>query len=188
MMSAVSGEPLLRRVKQETDAPPQYSPPEPQPPHPQPLHPRTMPMMQPPEVRIKLVKLHVAEDTRRAIRPSALTYLQIYAPTSFHSIFYLLRGVIVVRGKDKAGQCQADGLPDGEPCYRLWTWDADPDKVLLYANILRMSSILSIDFGDINHLRNRNDLVPIRGEETRPSRSHFMIYQIFIYIMYRYFV
>lgn len=50
MISAVSGEPMLRRVKQETDATPQYSSPEPQPPHPQPLHPRQMPMMQSPEV------------------------------------------------------------------------------------------------------------------------------------------
>lgn len=52
MMSAVSGEPMLRRVKQETDPSPQYSPPEPQSPHAQPLHPRQMPMMQPPEVKM----------------------------------------------------------------------------------------------------------------------------------------
>lgn len=52
MMGSVNGDPMLRRVKQESDQL-QYSP-EPQPPHPQPLHPRQMPIMQPPEV--KLVK------------------------------------------------------------------------------------------------------------------------------------
>ncbi|XP_030037904.1 steroid hormone receptor ERR2 isoform X11 [Manduca sexta] len=52
MMSAVSGEPMLRRVKQETDPPPQYST-EPPAPHAQPLHPRPMPMMQPPELELE---------------------------------------------------------------------------------------------------------------------------------------
>ncbi|XP_045502600.1 steroid hormone receptor ERR1-like isoform X2 [Colias croceus] len=45
MMSAVSGEPLLRRVKQEAEPPPQYSPPEQQ--------PRPMPMMQPCDLDIE---------------------------------------------------------------------------------------------------------------------------------------
>lgn len=47
MMSAVSGagEPMLRRVKQEAEPPPQYSPPESQ--ITQPLHQRPMQIMQP---------------------------------------------------------------------------------------------------------------------------------------------
>lgn len=57
-------EPLLRRVKQETDPTPQYSPPEPQPPHPQPLHPRSMPMMQPPEL-----DLETKEDIKFCVSP-----------------------------------------------------------------------------------------------------------------------
>lgn len=63
LMSAVSGEPMLRRVKQETEPPPQYSPPEPQPPHAQPLHPRTMPMMQPE------LELESKEDVKFCVSP-----------------------------------------------------------------------------------------------------------------------
>uniref|UniRef100_A0A2A4K0Q3 Uncharacterized protein n=1 Tax=Heliothis virescens TaxID=7102 RepID=A0A2A4K0Q3_HELVI len=63
LMSAVGGEPMLRRVKQETEPPPQYSPPEPQPPHTQPLHPRTMPMMQPE------LDLESKEDVKFCVSP-----------------------------------------------------------------------------------------------------------------------
>ncbi|CAG9789129.1 unnamed protein product [Diatraea saccharalis] len=49
MMSAVSGDPLLRRVKQEAEPPQQYSPPEPQPPLTPQLHQRPLQMMQPSE-------------------------------------------------------------------------------------------------------------------------------------------
>ncbi|KAM3958107.1 estrogen-related receptor isoform 1-T1 [Aphomia sociella] len=53
MMSAVSGEPMLRRVKQEAEPPPQYPTPEPQTPHPQPLHQRPLQIMQPSEMDIE---------------------------------------------------------------------------------------------------------------------------------------
>ncbi|KAL4710211.1 hypothetical protein ACJJTC_005384 [Scirpophaga incertulas] len=64
MMSAVSGEPLLRRVKQETE--PQYSPPEPhQPPHASQLHQRTLQMMQPSEL-----DLETKEEVKFCVSPS----------------------------------------------------------------------------------------------------------------------
>ncbi|CAG9789128.1 unnamed protein product [Diatraea saccharalis] len=53
MMSAVSGDPLLRRVKQEAEPPQQYSPPEPQPPLTPQLHQRPLQMMQPSELDIE---------------------------------------------------------------------------------------------------------------------------------------
>ncbi|KAG6442521.1 hypothetical protein O3G_MSEX002393 [Manduca sexta] len=74
MMSAVSGEPMLRRVKQETDPPPQYST-EPPAPHAQPLHPRPMPMMQPPEVSTK--RTAEVKQERACLQP--LQARQIYA-------------------------------------------------------------------------------------------------------------
>ncbi|XP_075982550.1 estrogen-related receptor isoform X3 [Anticarsia gemmatalis] len=79
MMSAVSGEPMLRRVKQETDQQPQYSPPEPQPPHPQPLHPRTMPMMQPPEL-----ELETKEDVKFCVSPGDGTIVGNTSPEQQH--------------------------------------------------------------------------------------------------------
>ncbi|XP_030037890.1 steroid hormone receptor ERR2 isoform X9 [Manduca sexta] len=69
MMSAVSGEPMLRRVKQETDPPPQYST-EPPAPHAQPLHPRPMPMMQPPEVPLSPQQLELeTKDVKFCVSP-----------------------------------------------------------------------------------------------------------------------
>ncbi|KAH9628277.1 hypothetical protein HF086_017352 [Spodoptera exigua] len=77
-MSAVSGEPMLRRVKQETEPPPQYSPPEPQPPHPQPLHPRTMPMMQPE------LDLESKEDVKFCVSPGDGTIVGNTSPEQQH--------------------------------------------------------------------------------------------------------
>ncbi|XP_035449258.2 steroid hormone receptor ERR1 isoform X2 [Spodoptera frugiperda] len=78
LMSAVSGEPMLRRVKQETEPPPQYSPPEPQPPHPQPLHPRTMPMMQPE------LELESKEDVKFCVSPGDGTIVGNTSPEQQH--------------------------------------------------------------------------------------------------------
>ncbi|XP_026725744.1 steroid hormone receptor ERR1 isoform X2 [Trichoplusia ni] len=78
MMSAVSGEPMLRRVKQETDPTPQYSPPEPQPPHTQPLHPRTMPMMQPE------LDIETKEDIKFCVSPGDGTIVGNTSPEQQH--------------------------------------------------------------------------------------------------------
>ncbi|XP_028031245.1 steroid hormone receptor ERR1 isoform X1 [Bombyx mandarina] len=84
MMSAVSGEPMLRRVKQETDPSPQYSPPEPQPPHPQPLHPRPMPLMQP-EVPMPLQQLELeTKDVKFCVSPEDGTIVGNTSPEQQH--------------------------------------------------------------------------------------------------------
>lgn len=76
-MSAVSGEPLLvRRVKQEAEAPPQYSPPEPQAPHAQ-LHPR-MPMMQPE------LELETKEEVKFCVSPGDGTIVGNTSPEQQH--------------------------------------------------------------------------------------------------------
>ncbi|KAJ8713816.1 hypothetical protein PYW08_007436 [Mythimna loreyi] len=77
LMSAVSGEPMLRRVKQETEPPPQYSPPE-QPPLTQPLHPRNMPMMQPE------LDLESKEDVKFCVSPGDNTIVGNTSPEQQH--------------------------------------------------------------------------------------------------------
>ncbi|KAJ0173817.1 hypothetical protein K1T71_010966 [Dendrolimus kikuchii] len=79
MISAVSGEPMLRRVKQEADPTPQYSSPEPQPLHPQPLHPRQMPMMQSPEL-----DLEPKEEVKFCVSPGEATIVGNMSPEQQH--------------------------------------------------------------------------------------------------------
>ncbi|KOB77123.1 putative retinoid X receptor [Operophtera brumata] len=77
MMGSVNGDPMLHRVKQETDQL-QYSP-EPQPPHPQPLHPRQMPIMQPPEL-----ELEPKEEVKYCVSPGETTIVGNTSPEQQH--------------------------------------------------------------------------------------------------------
>ncbi|XP_028162043.1 steroid hormone receptor ERR1-like isoform X4 [Ostrinia furnacalis] len=77
MMSAVSGEPMLRRVKQEAEPPPQYSSPEPQPP--QPLHQRPIPMMQPSEL-----ELEPKEEVKFCVSPGESSVVGNTSPEQQH--------------------------------------------------------------------------------------------------------
>ncbi|KAL0819926.1 hypothetical protein ABMA28_007929 [Loxostege sticticalis] len=79
MMSAVSGEPMLRRVKQEAEPPPQYSSPEPQQPLPQPIHQRPLQMMQPSEL-----DLEPKEEVKFCVSPGDGTVVGNTSPEQQH--------------------------------------------------------------------------------------------------------